>query len=89
MASVDSEELENQIQIYPNPVKDQLIISLKSNKEKYAVQLFDATGKLVLETRIENQQNYISMSQLTSGVYILRVQNDQSILKIERIVKEE
>jgi hypothetical protein len=58
------------IRIYPNPVIDKLFIDSKKNENKL---LFNSLGELVLETT----SNTIDFSELSEGIYILRI-NDIS-----------
>ncbi len=68
----------NSINLYPNPVKDNLNISLSSIKsENTSLQIFNSTGQLVLQQNIDliNGQNNINLNvnHLNQGIYILRI----------------
>tara|TARA_Y100000588_G_scaffold364681_1_gene428620 strand:- start:1649 stop:3475 length:1827 start_codon:yes stop_codon:yes gene_type:complete len=66
--------------IYPNPVKSKLYINLASN-ENTVVEIFDILGKRVLKTQI-NSSDSINVQTLKSGVYILKLtQNNSSVSK--------
>lgn len=66
-------EFENtEIAIYPNPVRDNLIINSKIDIS--SVALYNITGKLIYEnSSFNNQNSQINMSQFQSGIYFLRV----------------
>jgi hypothetical protein len=64
--------------LYPNPVSSKLFVKGLSGGE--ALQVIDARGRLILSTTYKNS---LDVSQLKSGMYILRV-NDKSY----RFIKE-
>jgi PKD repeat protein len=70
IASVNDIEDEN-VLIYPNPVKNILMIELKDLKEENYF-LFDVTGLLILEGVI-NKSTEIDFSRRATGVYFVRV----------------
>ncbi len=75
---------ENQIfalNIYPNPFNE--FINVEST-EKINIKIFDFTGKLVLETELNND-DIIYLNELSSGIYFLNVENkniNQKIIKL-------
>ncbi|MEN2414312.1 T9SS type A sorting domain-containing protein [Flavobacterium mesophilum] len=68
-------------QFYPNPVKD--ILTIKNDSAIDEVQIIDASGKSVLFKKINDLHSEIDLSNLSSGVYILKVkaENKQKTLK--------
>ena len=76
------------INIYPNPVKDILNIELENNS-KAMYQIFDITGKIIVEDEIrkgENQKS-IQLSNLSSGIYNLRLTIDNNIINHKLIIE--
>lgn len=59
------------IMVFPNPVRHELFVALghAANGEHY--HLLDASGKLVLQGRIEADRQPISMEEVASGTYHL------------------
>ncbi|MEG2336354.1 MAG: T9SS type A sorting domain-containing protein, partial [Bacteroidales bacterium] len=69
------------VQIYPNPVQDKLNIQGAYDK----ADIMDLSGKV-----LESHSNYsptLSVSHLTSGVYLLRVSAKDKIQHIRFVVK--
>ena len=62
--------------IYPNPVKDHIIISNASIND--TVELFNVVGKHVKSIRIQSQNEKIDVSTLKSGVYFARLNNGKA-----------
>ena len=63
----------SEITIYPNPASDYINIHSPAD---FRFQILDITGRIVLETIAENKQ--INVSQIPSGIYILRGINQQT-----------
>lgn len=85
----EQEATSNEIKAYPNPVNDQLTISLSSTESKTAeVKLVDLTGKTMLNmsVNLEKGQNVqqLNVSQLPNGTYLLMVDNSKE--NMSRIV---
>lgn len=55
---------------FPNPTTNQLNISANSNIEQFEV--FNIIGKKVLSKSVNNQKSSIDVSNLSSGIYILK-----------------
>lgn len=67
-----SEDLElSQVSIYPNPADDRLRIENIDLEKIKNFQIFDTNGRLVASHNIRTQE--ISLLQLTSGLYIAKI----------------
>lgn len=81
-----------QLQVFGNPIQDQLRIQLKGGKAgAYQLELFDYNGKFLQSRALTHNGILLSTelktSRLMSGFYVLRVSNGvQSLTK--RIVKQ-
>jgi hypothetical protein len=78
ITSVDHPEEQN-LQIYPNPARDQLII--KSVFPVTRIYIYDMAGKPLLEipglSRCEIQ---LSVAGLTSGLYMMKISNQNNLI---------
>lgn len=75
------------ISVYPNPFNDEIQIDVPGYGEGilYA-DIFDIYGRR-LKTEILSENSVINCSEMPAGVYILRIRENQRILKTERIIK--
>ncbi len=75
--------------IYPNPVKDELIISTNQKLNGAHIIITDMIGRKMLEETITNTNNKhsILVSELKTGAYILSIQKDGESSRI-KFVKE-
>jgi len=69
----------DKLSVYPNPVKDILHINAKDDKDYY-YQIYNMSGQLVKEGKFDSKQT--NVSSLTSGVYLIRINNSENIVKI-------
>jgi hypothetical protein len=72
----------NEIKAYPNPVEDILYIETTSNST-LDINVFDITGKLVLNTN----KNAIDMGALSSGLYIVKVREGNKVANLKTLKK--
>jgi hypothetical protein len=73
------------IQIYPNPAREHLNLTLdQDNSEKLQLKVFDLTGKLIMEERVEPGvfQHEINTQKLKTGMYNLMITNEKGDHKI-------
>jgi hypothetical protein len=74
---------------YPNPTIDYLTLNISEFKlSGLSYQLFDMSGKLLLNEKITSSQTHIVMSQLVSASYLLVVKEENMRLKTFKIVKK-
>jgi beta-glucanase (GH16 family) len=64
-----SENIFNDIKVYPNPASAEINISSQLNIDK--VELYDITGKLILSKL--KSQNTINVNNIKSGLYMLKI----------------
>lgn len=79
---------QSNISVYPNPVKDFLTVDFNSEKlDNSSYQLFDATGKVINKGNLKSVKSQISASNLSNGMYILRITNAGKLVKTFKIIK--
>lgn len=70
---------------YPNPVKNKLSLSNTVNIDE--IEIFSVSGKSVLVNKINNVHSEIDLSNISTGVYFLKVKSEGKTKTI-KIVKE-
>lgn len=71
--------------IYPNPVKDELFISVAN--DEVSIKIFDLNGKLILEREGVNSNKPIEVEKLNNGIYFILFHNKQGLSVIEKFIK--
>lgn len=88
-ASLNVNEYEiNNISVYPNPTSDE--INIKWNKSNdVTLRLFNTTGRLILYQKNQNliEPYKINTSKLSSGIYYLKINTQESSTTKKIIIK--
>ncbi|MES2518048.1 MAG: S8/S53 family peptidase [Bacteroidota bacterium] len=81
-------EITELFRVYPNPAKNEIILELNDFfGKKYEANLTDISGRGYLNESIKNQIQVISIEKLQSGIYFLRVGNDEKS-NVVKFIKE-
>ncbi len=77
MVNGSHEPRENALEVFPNPVKNQLNFQLPNAGNAEMVELLSVEGKVIMQTK--SGANYLNTSNLGDGVYILRVKSGDKV----------
>lgn len=72
--------------IYPNPTADVINIKMPNNSEVKNAQIYDLNGRTVIRTTINN--NTVDVKSLSSGAYILSLQDAQGKQHTQKFIKK-
>ncbi|HEY4784470.1 MAG TPA: T9SS type A sorting domain-containing protein, partial [Bacteroidales bacterium] len=78
---------DGELAIYPNPVSDQMTISLEKMLTNASVSVYSLTGQLVSSVQIESTRTDIDVSSLKPGIYIVKIMSSEGI-SVKQIVKQ-
>lgn len=71
------EHATSDIRIYPNPVKDELTVDFDRAFSSARIEIMNNLGQIIIARQTENvTQEILDVSELTKGVYTLRVTSD-------------
>lgn len=82
------------IHIYPNPVKDVLVVNITANAaSKYQYSVYDVTGKIVRNSFFDaapgEQTIKIPMANVSAGTYYIKVSDaDGNVIAKQSIIKQ-
>ncbi len=77
------------INIYPNPVQDNVNISLQQNSKAALIRIYNICGALVREALIKKGATIISVSELTNGLYLYQIADiSGNILETGKFMKK-
>ncbi len=71
----------SQLNYYPNPVKD--IFNVKYNKEIISVDVYDLTGRKVIEMKPNTLEVQLNMTNLSSAMYIVKLKSVDGITELK------
>ena len=85
---VDTEDLlEEDIRVYPNPTMTNLTLSLESGNGDYNYHIYNNTGELIQQQRINSDSQEIDFSSYDSGLYFMKVIKGEKFSRTVKIVK--
>ncbi len=73
------------LEFYPNPAREQLF--LNSAKAGDVLRIFDISGRLKMEHRINNVSRQVDVSELNRGTYVISLQSAESIQTAKLIIE--
>ncbi len=71
-ASIDNTSFKNKIQLFPNPAKDRVIISLEELRN-YQLSIYDLLGKSLYQQKLVDKINYLDITFLPRGTYLIQL----------------
>ncbi len=77
--------IEQKPTLYPNPTANKIYIKLNTEHEKCTYEIYDATSKLMLSNKLE--QDEIDIGLLNTGIYFVVVKQDGRVVFRDKVVK--
>lgn len=75
--------------IYPNPIISLLNLKIEDeNFDGVEYELYDVTGKLLMDEKVTERESQIQMGHLSRNVYLLRVLRNTILIKTFKIIKQ-
>lgn len=65
--------------LFPNPSSDNINVQLPTGVTKAELNIFDISGRLVRSAKMTKQNTIVSVIDLSSGIYVLKIQSDGKI----------
>jgi hypothetical protein len=75
------------VEVFPNPVQNQLSINNTEGVTGGTYVLYDAVGKLLWQQTAEITQHNVDVSRFSSGIYYLVLKTQKEVLKTWKVVK--
>ena len=79
-----NEYTKNSLQLYPNPAKDNIMLS-SSNIIEY-IEISDVTGKTVLKKRLNANAALLDVSLLSEGMYYFNAHDQNGLIAIKKLI---
>ncbi|MFY0686231.1 MAG: T9SS type A sorting domain-containing protein [Cyclobacteriaceae bacterium] len=84
---LDVNDLSNQVSIYPNPVKHRIYVELsESFKRPSSIFLHNMDGQMIIHSVLQKDKVSLSVAELPSGVYLLRVVNPDGFVQTNKVL---
>ena len=83
--SINEIDIDNILNVYPNPVNNMLNIKLNKTGE-YSAQLFDMLGNIMSQKRMIKDGDSFSTDSYSNGMYFIRLSDENKILKTIKLI---
>jgi hypothetical protein len=84
ITSVEELPLESNLQVYPNPTSDFILFDATAGS---FLVIYDLSGRIVLNQRLNEGLNRVSVNHLSTGIYTAMVQDNNASVKTLLMVK--
>jgi hypothetical protein len=78
----------NGVMVYPNPAKEEVSVFVSSVSSHTTLKVFNTLGQLVINRVIKDNTTKIDISDLSHGIYVYRVEENETVIKQGKLVKE-
>lgn len=88
LAIDDYKDIGLSMSVYPNLTSEFVRLKVESDKvENLSFQLYDLSGRLLLNQKVISTETFIPIENLRSGSYFLKVTNNKTEFKTFKIIK--
>jgi hypothetical protein len=82
-----------EVQLFPNPISNELQVKLIAIGGKTIIEVFDLTGKKVASTTTNTNvatvnSTKVDMSKNAKGIYLVRITNNNQVIHQSKIIKQ-
>lgn len=88
LTAIENKEIQNTLTIYPNPVIDICYLSDSGNLNLKHYEIINASGQVVLSSSFDPISREIDATNLETGVYIVRMDNNSGLVYFGKIMKK-
>src|SRR5262249_9536111 len=87
---IESLKADNNISMFPNPTKNKVNIKLDSKdiSPNTTLTVLNAIGQVVLQTPLARTASSVDLGDLSSGLYLYRLQDTNGIIGTGKVVVE-
>jgi hypothetical protein len=78
----------DEIAISPNPFDDKISIQLRDSDAPVLVAIYDIAGRLQYSAKLTGLQNELNLSELKSGIYLMKIIDESKFVKTVKIIKK-
>ena len=93
LTGIQGNETISEILVFPNPAKTGVYLSYNFQEEGIVnIGLKDLLGRVIFSDQVNESKSktqYISLSELKAGMYLLSITKDQEIIYTTKIIKED
>ena len=74
------------INTFPNPINDELIVTVNNKKTIDVLEIYSIEGKLIYSQKCKALEIKLDLKELTAGTYLLKMQQGE-LVSYKKIMK--
>jgi hypothetical protein len=74
--------------VWPNPATNYIAIQNDNSGSYTQASIYDLTGKLLIRQNLSPNINQVTVSALSAGIYLVRIENELGLAQTQKIVKQ-
>ena len=91
--TAEGSDVDQEVQLFPNPISNELQVKLIATVGKTIIEVFDLTGKKVASTTRNTNvttvtSTKVDMSKNAKGIYLVRITNNNQVIHQSKIIKQ-
>jgi len=83
--STKVEAVNSNVKLFPNPAKNILVV--ETQNEVNFIEIIDMAGKVLLNQNVSGKKNSVSVSDLKSGIYFIKITESKGKVSFSKFVK--
>ncbi|MCK5538895.1 MAG: S8 family peptidase, partial [Bacteroidales bacterium] len=89
--AIETVDIENQIQIYPNPFNEsfEINISTRSERKNVSIQVYDLNGSKIIEKKLtvmnKTTVDFSGLNAIPAGMYFVKLKVGENIYKLKML----
>jgi hypothetical protein len=88
LADEKTYSLNDEVYVFPNPFEDEISVQLQNTGTPVLVSIYDIAGGLHYSSQLADLKNDLNLSELKSGIYLVKIVKDDKLIKMIRIIKK-
>jgi hypothetical protein len=86
ITNIESIGIAKDVRLFPNPAKNSINLELPGQNNEYTVEIFTLQGRMIQSIELKNAISSIDVSELSRGVYLMKVIGSEEIFTKKFIV---
>ncbi len=83
---IEANQNHNSINVYPNPVANQLVIEIKGNTSNTRFEILNSNGQMVFKGNM-TEKTVVETSNFAPGLYMIKLENGKTF-EFKKVIKE-
>jgi hypothetical protein len=88
VTSIEDYQTDFEMNVYPNPVSEYIIIKIEKIKEDINFTIYTIEGKIIINNQLKELETKLDIGGFAKGSYFLNITEQNKIIKTYKIIKQ-